>query len=64
MNPIIQLILQELPGVIDSVKARHAAANPGAAPLTSDQVLKAFEDTFTSTILKDERIKAAHASHV
>ena len=62
MSPIVQLILHEIPTIIQAIKDRRAAADPGAPPLTSAEVLAAFEDAFTSSIAKDEMIKAAIAA--
>jgi hypothetical protein len=64
VNPIISVIMQVLPSVIDQIQQRHAAANPGAPVLTSEQVLAAFEEAFTSTVLKDDLIIAAHAHDI
>lgn len=62
MSPIVQLILTEAPGIISLIQQRHAAANPDAPPLTAEQVIAGFEEAFTSTIAKDEMIKASLAS--
>lgn len=58
MADLIALILKEAPSIITLIQARYAAANPDAPPLTAAQVVAGFEDAFTSTITKDDMIKA------
>lgn len=58
MNPIVTLILQSIPGIIGIIQARHAAVNPDAPPISAEQVVAAFEEAFTSTVLKDQMIRA------
>jgi hypothetical protein len=60
MSPILELVIEEVPTLINFLKARYATTHPGEPPLTSEQVMAAFEDAFTSTIHKDEMIRAAH----
>lgn len=62
MNPIVQLIIGEVPSIIALIQQRHADANPSAPPLTPQQIADAFEEAFTSTIAKDEMIKAILAA--
>ncbi len=59
MEGLIALLIQQAPSIIQDLKDRHAAANPDAPVLTSEQVLAAFEQVFTSSELKDEILKAA-----
>lgn len=61
MSPLVQFILQEAPKVIGLIQERYAANNPTLPPLTAEQVVAAFEEAFTSTIAKDEMIKATLA---
>ncbi len=58
MADLIALILKEIPGIVTLIQERYAAAHPEADPLTAEQVVAAFEEAFTSTIAKDEMIKA------
>lgn len=62
MNPILQLILQAAPSIIGLIQQQHAAANPREPALTPEEISAAFEEAFSSTILKDELIKAAYAA--
>lgn len=58
MNPIVQLIIQEAPGIIALIRAKHAAANPDAPIPTSEEVIAAMEATFASSLAKDQLLKA------
>lgn len=58
MGNIAQLIIQELPNIIGLIQERHAANNPTSPPLTAEQIHAGFEEAFSSTIAKDEIIKA------
>lgn len=58
MVPIVQLIIQTMPGIISIIQAHYAAANPDAPQPTAEQIVAAFEEAFTSTVLKDQMIKA------
>ncbi len=62
MNPIIQLIIAEAPNLIALIQRRHAANNPDAPPLTPEEIVVAFEETFMDSIAKDEIIRAAIAA--
>ncbi len=62
MGAIVQAILAAAPSVISAIQQAHAQANPGAPPLTPEEIHAAFEQIYGSTILKDEMIKAALAA--
>ncbi len=59
MNPITQLIIGLVPEIIDLIQTRHAANNPNRVPLTPAEIEAGFEATFTSSVAKDELIRAA-----
>lgn len=60
MNPLVTLIIQSIPGIVQRIQEAHAANDPNAVPLTPEQVADLFEQAFSSTIARDEVIKAAH----
>jgi hypothetical protein len=60
MSPLVQLILQSIPGIIGQIQDQHRFSNPSAPVPTPEEIVQAFEDAFTSTIFKDEAIKAAN----
>lgn len=59
MGPLARVLLQLVPDIIDELQKRHAANNPDAPPPTAEEINAAFEEVFTSTIAKDEAIRAA-----
>ena len=59
MIPLVELILQEAPAVYALIQQAHAAANPGAPPLTPEQIHAGLEEIYGSTVLKDQMIRAA-----
>lgn len=54
MGAIVPVILQNLPGIIDLIKGFHQQQNPGAPPLTDEQVHLALLQAVTSTLAKDD----------
>lgn len=58
MGDLIALILKEAPSFVQLIQERYAATHKNEDPLTAEQVVAAFEEAFTSTIAKDELIKA------
>ncbi len=55
---IINTALGALPSILALVKASHATANPGAPPLTDEQVTAALRDAVTQSLAKDDEIEA------
>jgi hypothetical protein len=51
-----------IPMIIDWIKTIHATANPGAPPLTSDQLVQILLALGAASIAKDEAIKAKLAA--
>ena len=59
MGAIIPIIVQELPDIVALIKSLHAQANPGAPPLTDDQVHAGLLMAVSATIAKDDAYLAA-----
>ncbi len=57
MNPLVQLILQQIPGIIADIKTARAAS--GAPTPTSEDVIAAFDQLFSDDVAKDEALKIA-----
>lgn len=55
---IINTATAVLPAVFDLIRARHAANNPGAPPLTDEQVKAALRDAVAESLAKDDEIEA------
>lgn len=58
MNPIVQLIIAEVPSIVALIKERRQKDDPNAPPLTGDQILRGFEEAFADSFAKDEMLKA------
>ncbi len=58
MNPLMQLILSQMPGIIAEVKKVRVAQDPNAPTITSEQVIAAFEKLFQDSLMKDQILKA------
>ncbi len=54
MGAVIPIIVQELPDIIALIKSAHAAANPGAPPLTDDQVHAGLLMVASASLAKDD----------
>lgn len=54
---IINTAITALPGIIGLIKGSHAAANPGAPPLTDEQVKAALRDAVSQSLAKDDEIE-------
>jgi hypothetical protein len=59
MGAIVPVIVQNLPGLIDLLKQWHAQANPGAPPLTDEQVHAGLLMAVSATVAKDDAYLAA-----
>lgn len=59
MSPLIALIIQQLPTIVPAIKDLFAKNNPGAPPLTDEQVHEALGLAVASTIAKDDAYLAA-----
>lgn len=55
---IINTALGALPSIIELVRGRHAAADPGAPPLTDAQVKAALNDAVAQSLAEDDEIEA------
>ena len=51
---LIALLIQQLPTVVEAIKDLFHKNNPGAPPLTDEQVHEAFMLAVSSTIAKDD----------
>lgn len=60
MGALVPIILQNMPGIIDLIKAFHQQQNPGAPPPTEEEIHLALLQAATSTIAKDDLWLAAH----
>ena len=52
------LITALLPGVTELVKAFHTKVNPGAPPLTDEQVKQGLRDAVAASLAEDDRAEA------
>lgn len=60
MSALALLIIQELPSIIDAIKAKHAAANPSAPPITNDEAIAALHEAVRATLSIDDAWDALH----
>lgn len=59
MSPLVQLLIMQMPAIIDGIKSVHKTQNPDAPDLTSQQVVDAFDQLFADSFAKDEMLRAA-----
>lgn len=59
MSPLVQLILGQIPGIVQMVKEAHRQADPTAPAITSEQVITAFNELVGNTLAKDEMLRVA-----
>lgn len=57
---VINTAIVNLPGIIALIKGNHASANPGAPPLTDEQVKAGLLQAIGSSLAKDELWLTAH----
>lgn len=62
VTSVVNTAIVNLPGIIALIKGAHAAKNPGAPPLTDEQVKAALSQAVVSSLTKDEQWLAAHPS--
>jgi hypothetical protein len=60
MNPLIAVLIQNLPGIIAFAREQFADANPGAPVPTEDEVIAAYLAALATSLAKDENWLAAH----
>lgn len=60
MNPLVQLIIQELPGLIGTIRDLFVSQNPGVTPPTDAQVAAAYVQACVSSIAVDDAWLASH----
>lgn len=60
MNPLLALALQETPTIIDALVKKFSAAHPDEPTPTSEEVIAAYQQAFTSSLAKDDAWLAAH----
>jgi hypothetical protein len=63
MNNVLQLVLGELPSIIDMIKAHHAEVNPTLSPLSDADALAILMQAINSSLMKDAMWLAAHPEH-
>lgn len=57
MNPLLlQLAIQETPGIIAALKELFKKQNPEAPPVTDVQVFAALNNAYFSSLAKDDAI--------
>lgn len=61
MNPLIALALQQLPTLIDAIKAHRAQVDPTLPPLTDAEAITILRQALDSTEAKDDLWLASHA---
>jgi hypothetical protein len=57
---VVNTAIGALPGIIGLIRADHAARNPGAPPLTDEQVMAGLQSAVASSVAKDEQWLAQH----
>lgn len=57
---LLQLAIQEVPNVIEALKALFKKRNPAAPEPTEVEVMAAFNGAFFSSLAKDDQWLAAH----
>ena len=57
---ILNTALGALPSILALIRDRHAAATPGAPPLTDADVIAGLHSAVTSVVEKGDAWKAAH----
>lgn len=60
MGALVPLIIQSLPGILQSIKDTFGQANPTAPVPSDEEILQAFESAFQSSRAKDDAWLAAH----
>jgi hypothetical protein len=62
MGAVALVLAQEAPALIALAKDLFMKNNPGVPPPTSEEILRGFEELFTSSLAVDDMILAAHAN--
>ena len=62
MTPLEQLIIAEIPSLVDYIKVLFTKQNPNLPPPTSDEITAAYQAGFTSSVAKDDAWLAAQAA--
>ena len=60
MNPIVTLVIQQMPNIIAMIKAHHEQVQPLLPPLTDAEALEILQQAVTSSLAKDALWQAAH----
>lgn len=60
MNPLVLLLIQQSPEIIQFVRELFRKENPDVPPPTSDQVIQALHGWAASAIAKDDAWLAEH----
>lgn len=60
MSPLLALIIQEVPGIIEFIKQQFAKAHPGDPEPTEEQIVAAWIQAAASSIAKDDNWLAVH----
>ncbi len=60
MNPLLLVVIQNLPGIIAFAKAQFVDANPNAPEPSDAEVIAAYEKALASSLAKDSLWLKAH----
>lgn len=60
MNPLVQLLIKEMPVILDIIRAKHSRINPSLPPLTDAEALELLKEALDSSIAKDDNWLAIH----
>jgi len=60
MNPLLQLVIQEMPSIINMIKDRNSQINPSLPPLTDAEALTILQQALDSSLAKDDNWLAVH----
>ena len=60
MNPILELVIKEIPNIVDLIKEKHVMENPNLPPLTDLESLMILKQAIDSSIAKDDSWLSVH----
>ena len=61
MNPLVTLIIQELPSAITAIQGIFARQHPNDPVPTDDEVIAAYQQALASSLAKDDQWLAQHS---
>lgn len=60
MGVLLGLIIKEVPGILDMIKARRAQVDPSLPALTDAEAIALLREAIDSSVARDDRWLAAH----